>query len=135
ALSLAAGAAGALLAVWFSELVALLLLRQVPGIGLVDVSVDLPVLMFALGLSLATSVLSGLPAAWQATRVDLNESLKEGGRTTVGGVRQRLRRGLVLAEVALSVVLLAGAGLLIRTVARLYDVAPGFAAQHVLTVA
>jgi predicted permease len=133
--SLTAGAVGALLAVWFTDLLALLLSSHVPSVGLAEVSIDVPVLLFAFALSLSTSLLSGLPAAWQATRVDLNESLKEGGRTTAGGGRQRLRRGLVLAEVALSVILLAGAGLLIRTVARLYDVAPGFAAQHVLTVA
>jgi putative ABC transport system permease protein len=132
--SLAAGSAGALLAAWLTDGLETLLRSQLPGVGLADVSVDAPVLLFALALSFATSLLAGLPPAWQATRVDLNESLKEGGRTTAGG-RQRLRRGLVLGEVALSVVLLAAAGLLIRTLVRLHAVAPGFEAQRVLTVA
>jgi putative ABC transport system permease protein len=133
-LSLTAGACGAFLAVWLTDILGLLLRSHVSSVGLADIAVNVPVLLFALGLSLATSLLAGLPAAWQATRVDLNESLKEGGRTSAGVSRPHLRRGLVLAEVALSVILLAGAGLLLRTVARLHDVSPGFAPRNVLTV-
>src|SRR5262249_27661627 len=91
ALSLASGALGAFLAVWLTGLLGLLLRSHVSSVAVASLAVDGPVLLFALALSFTTSVLAGLPAAWQATRVDLNESLKEGGRTTAGGGRRRLR--------------------------------------------
>jgi putative ABC transport system permease protein len=78
-------------------------------------------------------MLAGLLPALQTTRPDLQDSLKDGGRTTAGPARRRLRAGLVVSEVALSLVLLAGAGLMIRTLVLLLDVSPGFQARGVLS--
>jgi len=126
------GAAGALLAVWGTDaLVAALPENLLPSI--VEIKVDWRVLTFAFGAALVTGVLFGLAPAWQARKVDVNSTLKEGGDK--GGVaRGRLRGALVVAEVALSLTLLAGAGLLTRTFANLMSVAPGFDPRGVLTL-
>ncbi|MBA3881578.1 MAG: ABC transporter permease [Chthoniobacterales bacterium] len=90
-------------------------------------SVSLPVLAFTLGLSLLTGLIMGLYPAWQSSRADLVEGLKEGGRGSSGSVRQqRFRKILVGAQVALSVTLLAGAALLIASFLRLSRQEPGF---------
>ena len=98
------------------------------------VSISLPVLGFALLVSLATGFLFGLAPAMQMARTDLHESLKEGGR---GAVSQRgslaMRRGLVVSTVALALTLLVGAGLLIRSFAEVVGVDPGFKPDHLLT--
>ena len=94
---------------------------------------DLRVLLFTFGISVLTGILFGLMPAWNATRLDVNTTLKETGRS--GGARSpRLRNLLVIAETALSLVLLIGAGLMLRSFARLLAVDPGFNAEHVLTV-
>ena len=99
-----------------------------------EVAVDGGVLLFALALSLLSGWLLGLIPAFQASRIDLSGTLKEGGRGQAGGRGgSRLRRGLVLAEVALSVLLLVGAGLLIKSFSRLLDVDPGFEPAGVMT--
>ena len=97
------------------------------------------VLAFTLGISLVTGILFGLAPAFGTLRADLNASLKSGGRgvQNEGGMRlarHRLRGLLVVAELAFSLVLLAAAGLLIRSFVRLQSVAPGFAADHVLSL-
>jgi predicted permease len=130
-LALVGGAAGALLAVWGTDL----LVAAMPE-GLLplveEIRVDWRVLAFTFGAAIATGLLFGLAPVWQARKVDVSSTLKEGGNK--GGVaRGRLRGALVVAEVALSLTLLAGAGLLARTFANLMGVAPGFDPSGVLT--
>ena len=107
--------------------------RLVPGGG--GVTLDTPVLLFTLALSILTGVFFGLAPALHASRVDLNSTLKEGSSRSGSGLRQNKARGvLVVAELALAVVLLIGAGLLIRTFTALRSVQPGFDALNVLTM-
>jgi putative ABC transport system permease protein len=98
-----------------------------------EVSIDLPVLTFALAVSVLTALLAGLAPAWSASRADLNEALKTGGRGTIAGGRQTLSRAFVMAEIALSVVLLAGAGLLMESVLRMASTNLGFVPERLLT--
>src|SRR5205809_8080008 len=98
------------------------------------ISLSLPVLWFIIALSILTGVAMGIYPAWQSSRADLVDGLKEGGRGTSGSVRQqRLRKILVGAQVALSVTLLAGAGLLIASFMRLSEQNLGFRSQHLWT--
>jgi putative ABC transport system permease protein len=104
-------------------------------LNLSQVKISAAALGFTLGVALLTGVIFGLAPAFEATRLNLTESLKEGGKNIGGGMRsQRLRNSLVILEVALALVLLVGAGLLIRSFARLQNVDPGFNAQNVLTM-
>ena len=99
------------------------------------VAMDWRVLLFTLALSLITGVLFGLAPALHASRADLNSTLKETGARSGAGLRQNKTRGLlVVTEIALAMVLLTGAGLLIRTFAALHAVAPGFDPHNVLTM-
>jgi predicted permease len=103
------------------------------------IHIDGTVLAFTLAISLATGMLFGLAPAWSAIRVDLNTTLKSGGRSgqSDGGLhltRGRFRGLLVVAELALSLMLLIGAGLLIRSFIHLGDVPPGFNPEHALTM-
>jgi predicted permease len=99
------------------------------------VSLDWAVMGFTLLLSLITGILFGLVPAMQASRADLNITLKETGARGGSGMRQNKMRGvLVMAEMAMAIVLLIGAGLLIRTFSALHSVAPGFDAHNVLTM-
>jgi predicted permease len=104
-----------------------------------DIAINAGVLVFTLGVSLATGILFGVAPAWRATKVDLNTSLKAGGRSgqSDGGLylKRRSLRGLfVVSELTLSLMLLIGAGLLIRSFVRLQSVPPGFTTDHVLTM-
>jgi putative ABC transport system permease protein len=100
-----------------------------------SVTMDWRVLVFTFAVSLITGVLFGLAPAWHAAHVVTHESLKEGGRgNTASGSAQRVRRALIVSEIALSLVLLAGAGLLIKSFIRLQQVDPGFRADNVLTM-
>jgi putative ABC transport system permease protein len=99
------------------------------------VRIDPMVVLFSGLLSVGTGVLFGLTPAVQLSKTDLNDSLKEGSRgASAGGARQRLRSVLVVAEIALSLVLLIGAGLMIRSFTKLMHVNPGFNTSNVLTV-
>src|ERR1022692_194609 len=104
-----------------------------------DITINGSVLLFTFGVSTLAGLLFGLAPAWRAIKLDLNTSLKSGGRSgqTDGGLlvsRHRLRGLLVVSELAFSLMLLVGAGLLIRSFARLQNVPPGFAADHVLSM-
>ncbi|HXG64346.1 MAG TPA: ABC transporter permease, partial [Blastocatellia bacterium] len=100
-----------------------------------EMSIDGRVLGFVLLVSLLTGVIFGLVPAFQSSKPDLNESLKEGGRGSSGGVRgKRTRSVLVVAEVALALVLLTGAGLMIRSFLELQKVNPGFNPENLLTM-
>ena len=132
-LSLIGGAIGLLLAVWGNSLLVSLIPREVPRIH--DTGLDARILLFTFAISVVTGVIFGLVPALQASRVDLNQSLKDGGRDTAAGTGQnRLRSLLVVSEVAIALVLLIGAGLLMKSFTRLLDVAPGFNPDHVLTL-
>jgi len=100
-----------------------------------DVRLDARIFAFTFAVSLLTGVLFGFVPAIYATRTNLSEALKEGeGRASARGQRSRLRKGLVAAEFALSLVLLTGAGLMIATFAKLIATNPGFDPRHVLTM-
>ena len=103
------------------------------------IAIDGTVLAFTLGVSVFTGIVFGLAPAVRASRVDLNSALKSGGRSAQGDggfgtSRRRLRSLLVVSEVTLSLVLLIGAGLLIRSFARLQDVTPGFNTENVISM-
>src|SRR6202167_2090100 len=132
-LALIAGVAGLLLAKWGADALVALAPGNVPRLA--ESGIDGWVLAFTLAVSVAASLLFGLAPALQISRVDLNETLKQGAsRALAGGKGARTRAALVVVEVALSVVLLAGAGLLLRSFAALHTVALGFHPEHVLVM-
>ena len=90
------------------------------------------ILLFALGISLLTGVLAGIMPAWRASRVDLNENLKEGGRAGLGGARHRLQATLVMVEFGLAVMLLGMAGMTVHSFLNLSQAHLGFQPEHVL---
>lgn len=117
-LALAGGALGAMLAVWAIDTLPLLVTVPVSGVQLAF-PLDPVTLGWTLALTLGTGLVFGLAPAWQASRPDLNEALKEGGRSGMGSRRQnRVRRSLVVVEVALAVVLLIGAALCLKGMER-----------------
>ncbi len=128
-IALFGGALGILVAVWGKAVVARLLAGSLDDFRF-DTSLDLAVLGFALGTALLTALLSGLLAALRAGRSDALAGLKE--RTALGAPRLRVGKALVVAQVALSVLLLAGAGLYVRTLVNLVRVNPGFATDNLL---
>ena len=129
-LALAGGAAGVALAVWATRALVAAAPEGTPRIE--EVAVDGTVLLFALGITLATGLLFGLAPALQASRPNLAAMLKEGARGSRGRASTRARNFLVVAEIALAVVLLAGAGLLLRSFAQLQKVDLGFQPAGVL---
>lgn len=128
------GAVGLLFAVWGLDALLAVLPEDFPRLQ--DVTLDGRVFGFTLLVSMLTGVLFGLVPALQASKTNLQESLKENGRgATAGAGRARLRGVLVVTEIALSIVLLVGAGLLIKSFRQLLDVKPGFDADRVLSAA
>ena len=133
ALSLVGGLLGLLLARWGIDFLVALTPADVPRLG--EISMHGAVFGWTFAISLAAGVLFGLAPALQASKPDLNESLKEsGGRTTGGAQRNRVRNLLVISEVALALVLLVGAGLMIKSFMRLQQVKPGFEPAGLLTM-
>jgi len=130
-LAFAGGAAGLLLAYVSLDSGASLFANQIPRAD--EVSIDARVLLFAAAASILTGILAGVMPAFRAGRTDLNETLKEGGRAD-GAVGLRTRRALIVCEVALSVVLLMGAGVMIRSLSALRSVDAGFTTENVLTL-
>ena len=132
-LSILGGGLGLLLAHWGLNLLVALQPANIPR--LTELSIDRGVLLFVSALSLLTGVAFGLAPAMQASKLDLNEALKEGGTGAGGGGgRQRLRSLLAVSEIALSLVLLIGAGLMIKSFWRLMQVDPGFNPENALTM-
>src|SRR5271168_5097924 len=132
-LALAGGALGVLLAYWGVQTIIVSAGAQLPRAG--EIQMSWPVVFFAVAASLLTAVAIGLGSAWKATRTDPQDSLGDSQRGgTEGRSLQRLRGGLVISQLAVSLVLLAGAGLLARSFLLLLDVQPGFRVKNVLTV-
>ena len=127
------GLLGLLLATWGVQLLLGLTPKDIPRLE--SVGVDAPALLFSFAISIGTGVLFGLAPAWHARRLNLNESLRDGGRGIAGlaGVR-RVRGLLVISEIGLAVILLIGSGLMLRSFQRLTDVSPGFNPDHLLTM-
>jgi putative ABC transport system permease protein len=130
-LASAGGIIGVLLAYWTIRPIQTLSAGTIPRAS--TLSIDLNVLAFAAVLSLATGLLFGLAPAWQASRATIGSVLKEGGRASTSASGRWIRNGLLIAEVAMSIVLLVGATLLLRSFARLVNVDPGFKADSVLS--
>ena len=130
-ISFLGGALGLVFAYWLVVMLGVLRPATLPRMA--DIRVNPEVFLFALGVAIFTGLVSGVAPAVRAARTDLNVALKQGARSMLGAQGQGLRRGLVIAEIALSLTLLTGAGLLIRSFARLLDVSPGFQPDHVVT--
>jgi putative ABC transport system permease protein len=130
-LALAGGAAGVAVASWIVKGLIALGPKGIPRLD--QAQVDGTALLFALGISLLTGVLFGLAPALQTSRTDLSGAIREGTRGSKGRAGTRARSVLVVVETALAVILLAGAGLLIRSFSRLQNVSPGFDPEHAVT--
>jgi len=131
ALSLIGGALGILLAMWGAELLLAVIPNNVPWVT--EIALDRNVFGFTLGASVITGIVFGLVPALHASSPDLNETLKEGGRGSTAG-RQRARSVLVVAEVALALVLLIGAGLMLKTFSRLRQIDAGFNPKNLVSM-
>ncbi len=132
-LGLAGGALGLLLAMWGTDLLVALSPKGLPRLS--EIGLDGRVLAFTMFVSLLTGAIFGLAPALHASKLDLTESLKEGGRSGTAGARgNRVRSLLIVTEVALALMLLVGAGLLARSFLRLQGASPGFNAEHVLAL-
>ncbi|HTQ53674.1 MAG TPA: ABC transporter permease [Bryobacteraceae bacterium] len=131
-LSALGGLAGVLLAHW--GIVGMVALAPGDIHNLEDLGIDSGVLAFTLAITVLTGLLFGAAPAILAARQDPNDALRRGGRWGEGGVSARIRRALVVAEVALSMVLLAGAGLMVRSLQSVVRLTPGFRADHLLTM-
>jgi predicted permease len=136
-LGLMGGATGLLIAWWSLYVIHAVNPGNVPRLD--EIRIDAGVLAFTFGISVLTGIVFGIAPAIRALKADLNTTLRAGGRTTQseGGLsssRHRLRSLLVVTEIAFSLMLLIGAGLLIRSFVRLQDVSPGFNADHVISM-
>jgi predicted permease len=135
ALALMGGLAGLLIALWAIKALRSFGPENIPRLN--EVGIDGRVMAFTCLVAVLTGIIFGLAPALRASRVDLNESLKEGGRNSGGASgrsHRRLRKLLVISEVALSLVLLIGAGLLIRSYQRILDANPGFNPRNLLSL-
>jgi predicted permease len=134
AMSFIAGLLGLALALWIVDIVPKIATDNIPLES--RAALHWPVLVFTLALSLITGIAMGAYPAWQSSRADLVDGLKESGRAVSGSRGQyRFRRGLVAAQVALSMILLAAAAMLISSFVRLSNQATGFSSDHIWTAA
>jgi predicted permease len=132
-LSVLGGGTGLLLAMWGVDALVAASPADIPRIT--DVGLNARVVLFTAGVAVLTGVVFGLAPALQASKADLTDALKEGGKGAADGSRRnRLRSALVVVEIALSLVLLVGAGLLAQSFARLLDVTPGLDPKNLLTM-
>lgn len=131
-IALLAGFAGILFALWGNSLVESASSRIFPLP--VDIDVNIKILMFTIGVSFLAGIIFGIVPAILASHSDLNETLKEGGRSFTTTIQQRARSLLVISEVALAILLLIGSGLMIRTIWGLRGLNPGFTPENVLTL-
>jgi putative ABC transport system permease protein len=131
--SLAGGLVAVVLAIWGTSLLVSFKPDNLPRLA--EIGVDSRVLAFTFGVALLTGLVFGLLPAWAASRGRVGDALKEGGRSaTAGSARQRLRSTFVVVELAVALVLLVGAGLLIKTFWKLRSVERGFNPDHVVTM-
>ncbi len=133
-LAFAGGAAGLLLAAWGTRLLVALLARNFYIPRLADTHTDIWVLGFTLGVSAAAGILFGILPALGTGSVDVHDGLRESSRTTGGRRGQRVRSSLVIMQTALALILLSGAGLLLKSFLIMRSTAPGFQADHLLAV-
>src|SRR5215217_6012605 len=131
-LALLGGFLGIIFAVWIKDGLIAVSLWGGRGMPALEPRLDWRVLGFTLALSLLTGIIFGLAPAWRSTKVNLTPSLKDGGRASTSIHRSFLSRGLVVVQVALSLLLLVGAGLFVRTLLNLQRVDPGFNTQNLL---
>jgi predicted permease len=129
-LSAIGGIAGLFLSIWLTDVLMSMLPEGAPRLE--QIGIDYRVLTFALAVSALTGVLFGIVPALQASKLDVTSALKEGGRGAEGHRRTSARSLLLIGEVALSLMLLVGAGLLIKSFLRLQEIRPGFNAHNVL---
>jgi putative ABC transport system permease protein len=131
-LALAGAAGGIVLSIWSLELLKQIGARTIPRLA--EVNVDLVVLIVTAVVAVGTGILFGLIPAFASAKPELTEALKEGGRgSTSGARRNQVRNSLVVAEIALALVLLVGAGLLLKSYARVQNNDPGFDRHNILT--
>ena len=131
-LTMTGAGVGLAFAYWITDVLVALMPKDIPLFH--EVGVNTPVLGFTLGLAVLTGLVFGILPAVSGPRAEVNGALKEGGRTGMQGLEQhRLRGVLVVTEVALAMVLLVGAGLLLRSFERVVETDPGFRPEHVLT--
>jgi putative ABC transport system permease protein len=133
-LAAAGGTAGLALAWWGLQVLRAVVAERLPIQRLEMVGIDGPVLAFTMGATLLSGILFGLIPAFTASGASLNESLKEGGRTGSAARGKRARSAFVVVEIALALVLLVGAGLLVRSFARLMEVDAGFETDRTVTM-
>jgi len=131
-LSFIGGALGLTLAVWVVRALVFLMPKDTPRLE--EIKLDYRVVLFTLGTSLLTGIVFGLAPSFQAARTNLNDVLKEAGRGGDASRRLKLRNLLVVSEFALSLVLLIGAGLMVKSLLRLQEVKPGFDSANLLTM-
>ncbi len=131
-IALLGGAVGLLVGQWVMSGLLALAPPTIPRLN--QVGLDTTVLVFTLSVSVLTGLLFGLLPAIQSLRTDLHSTLKEGGRSMATAIRERTRKVLLVAEVALALVLLIGAGLMLRTVFQLTHVDPGFNTENLLSM-
>jgi putative ABC transport system permease protein len=132
ALAIPGGALGIIFALWGTSLMKSLAGANLPRLD--ELSASPAMLAFAIGVTLVTGLAAGLAPAFNASRTDLNDALKTSSRTLAGARHTGLRNGLVVAQVALALLLLTGAGLLIRSFQQLLTVDPGFQSNNLLAM-